>query len=126
MLNRKFTLIISGLFVLFLSSCGNGDNDRQNNNTDTTSATSSANDTGKLDDLTQFKYDKLISNVPIPFDILRVHSEVPLTYTAEAVNPTFGGWIVLAGPIWSGAIIAAGFLLFQTHRARTAQRKTKG
>ncbi|MBI4930657.1 MAG: hypothetical protein HY841_07835 [Bacteroidetes bacterium] len=75
------------LFTVFLSSCGNGNNDQQTSSTDTATA-SSANDTGKVDDLTQFKYDKLISNIPIPFDILRVHAEVPLIYNAGAVNPT--------------------------------------
>lgn len=71
-------------FVLF-SSCGN--NDQQTTSTETTTATSGKKDTGKVDDLTQFKYDKLISNVPIPFDILRMHAEVPLSYTSAAVNP---------------------------------------
>jgi len=76
------------LFTVFLSSCGTGTNDQQITDTDTTASTSSANDTGSVDDLTQFKYDKLISNVPIPFDILRAHAEVPLAYTAAAQNPT--------------------------------------
>ncbi len=80
-----FIALIS--FTLF-SSCGNGTNDQQTTGTDTTAGTSSANDTRSVDDITHFKYDKLISNVPIPFDILRAHTEVPLTYNAAAQNPT--------------------------------------
>ena len=79
---------IALIFFTLFSSCGNGTNDQQTTGTDTTASTSSANDTGSVDDLTQFKYDKLISNVPIPFDILRAHAEVPLTYNAAAQNPT--------------------------------------
>ena len=76
-------------YTLCLCSCGNTNNDQQNAASETNPATATGiKDTGKINELTQFKYDKLISNVPIPFDILRVHGEVPLTYNAAAVNPT--------------------------------------
>jgi len=44
-------------------------------------------DSSRVDELSQFKYDKIISNVPIPFDILRSHTNV-LTFVAHALNPT--------------------------------------
>jgi hypothetical protein len=77
------------LIAFVLTSCGNGSNDQQGAITPDSTATAPAtSDSGKIDDLTQFKYDKLISNIPIPFDILRVHAEVPLSYNVGAVNPT--------------------------------------
>jgi hypothetical protein len=75
------------LISFLLASCGNSGKEEQTPATDTTATVSSAADTNTVDDLTQFKYDKLISNVPIPFDILRLHAEVPLTYNAASVNP---------------------------------------
>ena len=88
-MTKKFIPFIFSIAVIsFFTSCGNGSNDQPPVATDSTPATtSSASDTGKVDDLTQFKYDKLISNVPIPFDILRVHAEVPLPYNSASVNP---------------------------------------
>lgn len=83
-MEQFFPLLI---FFAFLSSCGNGTSDPQTSTEDITSSVKT-NDTGSVDDLTQFKYDKLISNVPIPFDILRVHTECPLTYNSGAVNST--------------------------------------
>lgn len=74
------TLPLAPLFFIF-TSCGSG-NDSQ------TPAADTAAVSGTVNELTQFKYDKLIGNVPIPFDILRVHGEVPLTFTPEALNPT--------------------------------------
>ena len=87
MLNRIFSILLAGIVLFLFASCGNGSNDQQTSPADS-SATSSEKDTGNVDELTQFKYDKLISNVPIPFDILRAHAEVPLTYNSAAVNPT--------------------------------------
>ena len=87
MLNKFFSFIASCSIIFLVASCGNGNNDQQTTATDTTSATSSAKDTAKVDELTQFKYDKLISNVPIPFDILRAHAEVPLVYNPASLNP---------------------------------------
>ena len=86
MLKKTLFLIPYTLYLLSLvfSSCGNGTTDQPVATQDTTA--SAAHDSSKVDDLTQFKYDKLISNIPIPFDILRVHAEVPLTYNAGAVN----------------------------------------
>lgn len=85
MIKNVFSFAITAVIFIFISSCGNGNTDGQNSGTDTTA---SSNDTGSVNDLTQFKYDKLINNVPIPFDILRMHSEVPLGYTSDALNPT--------------------------------------
>ena len=87
MRNRIFHFITSGFVLFLIVSCGNGTTNQQTTTEETTSSVPS-NDTGRVDNLTQFKYDKLISNVPIPFDILRTHAEVPLTYSADVQNPT--------------------------------------
>lgn len=87
---KKFITAISciSLISLVLSSCGNGSTESQAALTeDTVVSTSASADPGTVGNLIQFKYDKLISNIPIPFDILRVHAEVPLTYNSGAVNP---------------------------------------
>ena len=84
---KKFIVPICFIAAV-LSSCGSGKNDQQNTAADATSTSSTKKDTGKIDGLTQFKYDKLIGNIPIPFDILRFHLEVPLTYNASVLNPT--------------------------------------
>jgi len=83
---KKFIFPLSFIAVV-LSSCGSGKNDQQTTAPDAAISTASK-DTGKIDGLTQFKYDKLISNIPIPFDILRTHAEVPLTYNSSVLNPT--------------------------------------
>ena len=83
MLKKIISAVVISASVIFISSCGNGTNNQQTSGNDTLAT----KDTGKIDELTQFKYDKLINNVPIPFDIIRAGTEVPLSYTAEAVNP---------------------------------------
>jgi hypothetical protein len=75
--------------MFLISSCGSGTKEEQAAPApDSTASVQAPMDSTKVDDLTQFKYDKLISNIPIPFDILRVHAEVPLAYNSGAVNPT--------------------------------------
>ena len=86
MLYKKISIISATFSVLFLASCGTSSTDQQNTNTDT-AASVSAHDTSNIDDLTQFKYDKLISNIPIPFDMLRLHKDVPLMYNSASLNP---------------------------------------
>lgn len=78
--------LIALIPLTFLFSCGNNGNDQPVTGADTISATSSATDTGAVDELTQFKYDKVISNIPIPFDILREHASVPLHYDRSVLN----------------------------------------
>lgn len=86
---KKFSfLLLAGFTMILVSSCGNSSNESQPAPAEDTAAVAAvSNDSGEVDDLTQFKYDKLISNIPIPFDILRVHAEVPLKYNSSAVNP---------------------------------------
>ena len=77
------------LIPFILSSCGSGNGDQQSAAVqDSISSAAGSGDSSGVNDLTQFKYDKLISNIPIPFDILRMHGEVPLTYNSSAVNST--------------------------------------
>src|SRR5450631_3262648 len=85
-MQKKFIIPIYFIAVI-LYSCGNGKNEQQSNSTEAPSS-ATVKDTGKIDGLTQFKYDKLIGNIPIPFDILRTHIEVPLTYNASVLNST--------------------------------------
>lgn len=87
-MKRSITVSFSVSVILFLfTSCGNNSNEQQQAPAEDTASAVVANDSGSVDDLTQFKYDNLISNIPIPFDILHVHAEVPLAYNAAAVNP---------------------------------------
>ena len=89
MLKKTLSLIPQYLIALIpfvCSSCGNGTGDQQSTAAEDTSASVATSDTGHVDELTQFKYDKLIGNVPIPFDILRAHSGAGLTYNSDAVN----------------------------------------
>lgn len=90
MLRKTLPLIPYTLYLIpfFFSSCGSSSTEQQGAPAEDTATVVAVNDSGAVDDLTQFKYDKLISNIPIPFDILRVHAEVPLAYNAAAVNPT--------------------------------------
>lgn len=74
------------LISFVLISCGGGTTEQPTVPAEDTVAVVT-NDSGAVDDLTQFKYDKLISNIPIPFDILRLHADVPLMYNAGSVNP---------------------------------------
>ena len=56
--------------------------------------------------------------------VLVVTAILPLILAySNSVNPAFGGWIVLAGPYWSGSIIAFGFLVVKTYRARLTHAK---
>lgn len=80
-------LLAGGIPVVF-TSCGSSTTEPATPAADTVAVVSEAADAGEVDDLTQFKYDKLISNIPIPFDILRLHADIPLAYNAGAVNPT--------------------------------------
>ena len=91
MLKKLFSYGSLLLLLPLLFSCGSGTKNNSEgasaSTQDSTSVAAKPADKSNVDELTQFKYDKLISNVPIPFDILRVHAEVPLTYNAGAVNP---------------------------------------
>lgn len=88
MIKRFLNLVLSAFCTIIIISCGSGTNNQTAPSEDTASSAVMSNDTSNVDELTQFKYDKLISNVPIPFDILRLHAEIPLTYNSAAVNPT--------------------------------------
>lgn len=69
--------------LAFVLSCGNGSSD----GTFSDSSDTALQNNSPVNELTQFKYDKLISNIPIPFDILRSHAGASLTYNGEVLNP---------------------------------------
>lgn len=82
-------LLIAPLAALLFSGCaGESTEAEQVATADSTMAAEEAESVSQVDELTQFKYDKLIGNVPIPFDILKVHTSVPLSYSDQAVNNT--------------------------------------
>jgi hypothetical protein len=72
------------LSLLLLTSCG-GDKDQANNNT-TDSNTVTPPDTGKVNELTEFKYDMVISNIPIPFDILITLNKSGVNYNRSVLS----------------------------------------
>ena len=92
---KKFPhLVFYASIIISLFSCGSGAKNNSEGGVseqtpaDSASSASVQQDTNKMGSLAQFKYDKLISNIPIPFDILRFHAEVPLKYNSNSVNST--------------------------------------
>ena len=79
-MKKLFFLLLSFAAMLGFNSCGGSKDETPQE------VIVAPLDSSSVDELTQFKYDKLISNVPIPFDILRSHTNVPLTFVAEAIN----------------------------------------
>ena len=76
---------ISGFLAFtFLIGCGNNDSDKNNGGNDSTIVT--VKDTGKLDELKEFKYDMVISNIPIPFDILMTLNKSGANYNRSILN----------------------------------------
>lgn len=85
MIKTLFTLFLSGSFIFFISACGNRTGGSQATAEETLPDQKSDS---VIDEVTQFKYDKLIGNIPIPFDIFRMHADVPLNYNSNSVNLT--------------------------------------
>lgn len=77
-------LLSIGTFLL-ISSCQSPKSENPSAE-NTEEAASPVTSDSILDEAIRFKYDKLISNVPIPFDILRAHESVPLVYSARTLN----------------------------------------
>jgi hypothetical protein len=78
----RFSLALAAA-VLF-ASCGSRDTDKDK--TITNDTTTTVQDTGKLDELTEFKYDMVISNIPIPFDILITLNKSGVNYNRSILN----------------------------------------
>lgn len=85
MIKTLLSLFLSGSFIFFIFSCGNGTDKPQ---TVVEESIPNQAPDSIIDEMAQFKYDKLIGNIPIPFDIFRMHAEVPLNYNPNSVNPT--------------------------------------
>ncbi|MFH1004384.1 MAG: hypothetical protein V1781_02655 [Bacteroidota bacterium] len=66
--------------IMFFSSCRNNSSE---NNSDNVSL---AKDSSTIDTITKTKYDKIISNIPIPFNILRSHNNAGLIFEKGAAN----------------------------------------
>ncbi len=71
--------------VLMMAACGGSTDNGNTTNTDT-SKTKTTGDTTHSD-LTHFKYDMVISNIPIPFDILSSLNSAKFTFKKEMLNP---------------------------------------
>ena len=85
MIKTFLSLFLSGFFILFIFSCGNEAEELQ------AAVEESSSDQAPdsvIDEVARFKYDKLIGNIPIPFDIFRMHADVPLSYNLNSVNLT--------------------------------------
>lgn len=82
-MHKKHTSVFISVYLLFcllFFSCGSS-TDQKPSSSDMNSVSAD-----KIDDFKQFKYDKLIGNIPIPFDIFRTHSEAFLVFNPEAMN----------------------------------------
>lgn len=82
-MHKKHTSVFIAFYFLFslvFFSCGNSADQKPS------SSHMNSVSGDKVDDFTQFKYDKLIGNVPIPFDIFRVHPEGFLVFDPEVMN----------------------------------------
>jgi hypothetical protein len=79
---KMFLLLLCPL--LFVLGCGNNKPSPVTNERDSMSLPSP---TGKMQDSSHAKYNHLISNIPIPFDILRRLSTSYVLYKAELLHP---------------------------------------
>ena len=85
----KISRIIGFSFAgmaLFFSSCGSSGTDKVTDTGNDTGTTKKTNDTGKVDEFKEFKYDLVISNVPIPFDILGTLYKGGPKYRGDVMN----------------------------------------
>ena len=85
MVKKLLYFLLSVATILFISACENSKIDNPTTENAEEANMLSTSDT-VMDEMIKFKYDKLISNVPIPFDILRSHESVPLVYNASSLN----------------------------------------
>lgn len=85
MIKTLFSLFLSGFFIFYLFSCGNG---REEMQTTVEESVPDQTPASEINEMAQFKYDKLIGNIPIPFDIFKMHADVPLSYNSNSVNLT--------------------------------------
>ena len=70
--------------AFFFSSCGTSASDKTiTNGTDSSIVKS---DSGKVNELTEFKYDMVISNIPIPFDILSSLTKSGVNFNKSILN----------------------------------------
>ncbi|HEY6162427.1 MAG TPA: hypothetical protein VI112_14455 [Bacteroidia bacterium] len=83
--SRIIGLSFAGL-ALFFSSCGNSGTEKVTDNGNDTGNAKKTNDTGKVDEFKEFKYDLVISNVPIPFDILGTLNKSGAKYKSGVTN----------------------------------------
>ncbi|MGZ3865065.1 MAG: hypothetical protein ACXVC6_00755 [Bacteroidia bacterium] len=85
---KKSVLVISGFSLMALASCGGSKADETKTNVDTTAVAPVAVDTVKntADDLTKFKFDFAIANIPSPAQIINDFSSYNLTYNPAFLN----------------------------------------
>jgi hypothetical protein len=72
--------------AILLASCGGEHSTNNNPETNDTNNITTKTDTGKLDELKEFKYDLVISNIPIPFDILSTLNKTGVAYNKALLN----------------------------------------
>ena len=85
---KKSVLAITGLSLLALASCGGSKTEETKTNTDTAAVASAPVDTVKntADDLTKFKFDFAIANIPSPAQIINDFSSYNLNYNPAFLN----------------------------------------
>ncbi|MGZ3862577.1 MAG: hypothetical protein ACXVPN_02315 [Bacteroidia bacterium] len=85
---KKSALVITGLSLLALASCGGSKAEETKTNTDTAAVAQAPVDTVKntADDLTKFKFDFAIANIPSPAQIINDFSSYNLNYNPAFLN----------------------------------------
>ena len=85
---KKTLLFIPGISILILASCGDKKSDGNKSGKDTTATHSEAGDTatGQVNDLTRFKFDFAVANIPSPVQIINELTSYNITYNPGFLN----------------------------------------
>lgn len=86
---KKENLYFAGtlIFSLFISCSNGGKEKATESEEETTQIESNALESGSIDQLTRFRYDKVIGNIPLPTEILEDIYRYGYTYINDLTNP---------------------------------------
>src|ERR1700752_170415 len=84
---KKSMFILSGISLLVMASCGGNKTEETKSTTDTTSAPAQV-DTGAVtaDELTKFKFDFAVANIPSPAQIINDMASFDVAFNPAFLN----------------------------------------